>query len=298
MKVIAQRMHVLNAWRVLRDMALAAKTRRFYAQNGYYIAQAKKLFVEVRSRQIFEAFLRLHSHYSNKLHEISEMKEETSIQTGIICHYKKDFEFISDKNQYFPNFICLNDNEVFWDVGAYTGDTIDAFIEQSGQKFKEIVAFEPNGANYRACLERISTYSEKVQKRISMHHCGLSNEEGEAYFSAEVSISGGTGTGKEKCAIRRIENILSPEELYNVSYIKMDVEGGELPILHSLQNVIEKCYPKLAISIYHKPEDIWTIPLFLKQIQPRYAFYLRHHSNWIYDTVLYAVYDEEVGEIR
>jgi len=69
----------------------------------------------------------------------------------------------------------------------------------------------------------------------------------------------------------------------------MDIEGAELQGLKGAKNIIVKNRPKLAICIYHKPEDILEIPLYLQSIVPDYKFYIRHYSNHDIETVLYAV---------
>lgn len=69
----------------------------------------------------------------------------------------------------------------------------------------------------------------------------------------------------------------------------MDIEGAELQGLKGAKNIIVKNRPKLAICIYHKPEDILEIPLYLQSIVPDYKFYIRYYSNHDIETVLYAV---------
>lgn len=73
------------------------------------------------------------------------------------------------------------------------------------------------------------------------------------------------------------------------SYIKMDIEGAELKALEEARNTIVNYKPKLAICVYHKPEDIIEIPLYIHKIVPEYRFYLRHHSKTAEETVLYAI---------
>ena len=55
------------------------------------------------------------------------------------------------------------------------------------------------------------------------------------------------------------------------------------------EETIRKYKPKLAISLYHKPEDIWEIPAYIISLQKGYRLYLRHYSPWHEETVLYAV---------
>lgn len=74
-----------------------------------------------------------------------------------------------------------------------------------------------------------------------------------------------------------------------VTFIKMDIEGAELEAIRGARHIIQNQHPKLAISIYHKYEDIWTIPSQIMEYDLGYQFYLRHYSFSDYDTVLYAI---------
>ena len=69
----------------------------------------------------------------------------------------------------------------------------------------------------------------------------------------------------------------------------MDIEGAELDALKGAVHTIQTYRPKLAISIYHKPEDLVEIPLYLMEIMPDYQFYIRHYTTWLEETVLYAI---------
>ena len=69
----------------------------------------------------------------------------------------------------------------------------------------------------------------------------------------------------------------------------MDIEGFELQALKGAKKILKEQLPVLAISIYHKREDIWELPNFIMSISDKYRFYMGHYSIGMTDTVLYAI---------
>jgi hypothetical protein len=49
------------------------------------------------------------------------------------------------------------------------------------------------------------------------------------------------------------------------------------------------CSFKSAISSYHRQDDLWDIPLFIRGLSPSYSFHLRPHMLECSDLVCYAV---------
>lgn len=68
----------------------------------------------------------------------------------------------------------------------------------------------------------------------------------------------------------------------------MDVEGSEMVALEGAKKTISKYKPKLAISVYHKPEDVLEIANYILKMVPEYNFILRHYTDGSNETVLYA----------
>ena len=68
----------------------------------------------------------------------------------------------------------------------------------------------------------------------------------------------------------------------------MDVEGAELKSLMGARETIIKNRPRLAICVYHKPEDLYEIPGYILSLVPEYKFLLRHYSSSNAETILYA----------
>lgn len=72
------------------------------------------------------------------------------------------------------------------------------------------------------------------------------------------------------------------------TFIKMDIEGSECDALLGARRVIEKSAPILAISAYHKQDDLWRVPLLMRSLRPDYQLYLRPHDE-VFELVCYAV---------
>jgi hypothetical protein len=73
-----------------------------------------------------------------------------------------------------------------------------------------------------------------------------------------------------------------------VTFLKADVEGFEMPLLHGAAESVRTYHPKIAVSIYHRITDLFDIPLALRALVPEYKMALRHHTLAQQDSVLYC----------
>jgi hypothetical protein len=70
----------------------------------------------------------------------------------------------------------------------------------------------------------------------------------------------------------------------------MDIEGAEMEALLGASSVLLRDLPHLAISVYHKPEDLWTLGTFINSLcTNKYNFFLRNYGHQTFDTFLYAI---------
>jgi hypothetical protein len=69
----------------------------------------------------------------------------------------------------------------------------------------------------------------------------------------------------------------------------MNIEGAEIDALNGARKTIETWMPKLAISVYHRPSDLWQIPQLIHDFSKDYDFFLRQHDGGVIETVLYAI---------
>lgn len=177
--------------------------------------------------------------------------------------------------------------EIFIDGGCFDADTSLQFIDWAGGKVKKIYAFEPDPINYKMCEE---SFNEKCKVEWQLEPAGLWSEKTVLSFKDSGSASSAfNAEGTIKVPTASIDEVVGDDK---VTFIKMDVEGAELEALKGAANTIKKNKPRLAICVYHKPEDIVDIPKYIKELVPEYKLYLRHYYPFVYDTVLYAVLDE------
>lgn len=85
-----------------------------------------------------------------------------------------------------------------------------------------------------------------------------------------------------------IDDLARSKSIERIDYIKMDIEGAELPALKGAKAVIERDKPTLAICVYHRLGDFYTIPSYIDQLELGYEFFLQHGTLHNDETVLFA----------
>ena len=230
-------------------------------------------------------------------HEINEVRSWLSDEKSIYVYDSMvikmkymlgDYSDICDiECDYFYNegIFEYTEDEILADVGCYDGTTSIQFSEMLGKKFKKTMFFEPDNNNYLRSVNNISKHIDS-DKYVGFK-MGLSNKNGTVGFShigGEGSrINDNVGLDVK---IARFDDLVSINE--RVTFIKLDVEGEELNVLRGMQKSIQTHRPKLAISIYHKTEDLWVLPQFVKFLVPEYRLFIRHHGMNMFGKVLYA----------
>ena len=193
-----------------------------------------------------------------------------------------------DPNEYFSrDFYPIGDDETLFDCGAFTGDSIRKFIEYTHNKYKKILAFEPDDKNFRD----MKTYIDETKlENIELMKAATGRENGYISFistgtmGARIVSESNTDTEKTRVKIVKLDSFID----YHPTLIKMDIEGAELDALAGASEIIKTCKPKLAICIYHLPFDFYNIPKFIKYLVPEYRFKVRQFTPGFSDTVLYA----------
>jgi FkbM family methyltransferase len=188
---------------------------------------------------------------------------------------------------YHPEIFPARENEVFVDVGAYTGDSVVNFIMAYGLTYKRIYCYEMLDEVFSIMEENLKNVPNLVLRKKA-----VGAEPGVLYIDRGVDNSSSqlTNTGEYSVEVVRLDDDI--EEA--VTFIKMDIEGAEQDALRGCERIMRENHPRLAICTYHGYEDIIAIPRLIDKIAPGYRIYMRHHGGNLIPTEfsLLAVWDD------
>ncbi len=229
----------------------------------------------------------------NNMEHLDEYSKQ--IYLDIICKMIMNDVDASDicvPEHYFaiPRLIFPNANEVYVDLGAYVGDTLEEYIFKKKGSFGRYYAFEPDPQNYAALCTRIERLTKEWNydaNKIVALNIGVGRERQNRCFESRGSVEStfSSSDGGIKSEIIPIDEYFGKN---SVSTIKADIEGFELPMLFGAKNVLKRDKPNLCISIYHNAYDMIFVPDFIISLGLQYKLSIRHHSVTLGDTVLYA----------
>lgn len=183
--------------------------------------------------------------------------------------------------------------ETYVDLGAYDGDTLVEFLNETSMQFKKLYAMEPDGKSYRKLKRRLYMIGPAL---MECYNCGAWSENTTAVFSLRKGRGSravsDNGEPKRSSRIQEVKMMTVDAMLHGgeATYIKFDVEGNEREALRGAESTITAFKPKLNIALYHRSEDMFELPLLVAKLNKKYKFYMRHHPyipDW--DTNLYCM---------
>lgn len=270
----------------------------------YYGAVADKFFNHF-SNVLYENFERI-----TKVSESLEDDYSKKIYRECVCRRIMGATFgyndlkIREHQQYiyWPMFRDVSEGEIFIDCGGYVGDSVEKFVRAFGNKISKIYSFECFDENVQKILKVGKTLEKEGWKgELVVEPYAVSDENEEKFFydigKADSGYLPDSRLTKEfneklkplnsyKIQTRKIDDIVKDGE--KITLIKMDIEGAEYEALKGAERIIKEQRPRLAISIYHNPEDYFRIFELIQSFSSDYKFAVRHHQNNHLDTVLYA----------
>ena len=192
-------------------------------------------------------------------------------------------EVTTTKADIYKKIIKPGLNETYVDLGAYNGDTIKELMEFTYGKYTAIYAFEPDRKNFKKLAKFVDGMN-----RVYAYNAAAWCVDGELPFASKAGRQSAISADSVNTVPAiSVDTILGKKA---ATLIKMDVEGFEREAIWGAALNIAHYAPKLMISLYHRNEDIFELPLLIKALNPSYKLYIRHQlyiPAW--ETNLYAV---------
>ena len=194
--------------------------------------------------------------------------------------------FRHDMPQYF-NEITLPEQRStpvrYLDGGAYNGDSLQLLLKHAPVECAWL--FEPDAENYTKLTQNVRS----LQLRCHCLPLALSDRYELLRFTGDQGTSASISpNGTHTIATVAIDDLLCGEQ---IDLIKLDIEGAEAAALRGASHTLRNSRPVLAISAYHKPDDLWVLPDLISAMCPDYTFHLRQHAGNSFELVLYGVPD-------
>jgi FkbM family methyltransferase len=185
--------------------------------------------------------------------------------------------------------------EVMLDCGAYDGDTLVSWLAERGADFHAWVALEPDRASRARLLSLLGQLPDETARRVRVLPYAVGSEHATLRFAitGEASSTGIATAGSDAeltdVLCFPIDQLVDELGLPRPTMIKMDIEGAELDALAGSRRTIAAGETVLAVSVYHRQDHLWRIPLAVHETRNDLTMALRPHNEEGWDLVLYAV---------
>lgn len=198
--------------------------------------------------------------------------------TGDIKCLKKVF---TEPDEVYENILSLGGDEIYVDLGAYTGDTIAEFLKHTRGKYEKIIALEPNVKNFRKCVKNTLNLDN-----IELYNAAAWSCDEIRMFSKNAGRQATITDSGVPVQCRSVDSVVSD----GCTYIKYDVEGADKEAVNGSLKTIQKYSPKICTALYHRAYDIIDLPLMIHEINPEYKMYIRQYPYYpCWETNLFCI---------
>ena len=177
--------------------------------------------------------------------------------------------------QYEQGDIQLAEDDVIIDAGAFIGDTGVYFHHKLGGRC-QVHSFELLDENLALLVHNFERNGVR-DGQVVINKLALADRTGDEIVIADGATQGSTsifGKSSQGTKVQTItlDDYVTQLNLEKVDFIKMDIEGAELQALAGARQTIQHFKPKLAICLYHKWNDAFTIPQAIHATGVDYSF--------------------------
>ena len=150
------------------------------------------------------------------------------------------------------------------------GSNIGQWTRPLAEKFEKVYCFEPN-PNFRECFNR-----NIHQSNVELFPYGLSDSEHMAhqeFSSTQIE----TGDGDIQC------RTLDSFGLTDIDFVKIDVDGSEIPLLNGARKTLTQNTPVINIEMKRdkRPDTVKVAERILKDLGYRFVERTKSDEVWL-----------------
>lgn len=201
-------------------------------------------------------------------------------------HNNNGYLRIASYSEYQHPSAEVKAGEVIVDAGAHVGKVTKSFAK-AARPNGLVYSFEPDAANYSHLLKATKTFPN-----VQAVKAGVWSKTDTLLFDDKSGPSAGhaiSALGGVSIPVLSLDDFFHNEKRRPPSLLKFDIEGAEAAALEGATQTIRRWKPRLMVSVYHKPADLWELMEQIIAIRGDYKFYLGHHNFYHTETDLYAV---------
>jgi FkbM family methyltransferase len=231
----------------------------------------------------FDSFLEL----ENVLHDDYS---RVTLYSMLLFHLTTDPEYYIHVHRpyetlYFRSGLFrLSQEEAYVDCGACFGESFLNFLGPAQEQFRHAWLIEPDHSN----LPKLEAVKQRyhglpIHDRIKIIGKAVGAQRGTTAFRYEGGYGGCVIDGEGEVEVDALDDFVT----FDPTLLKLDVEGCECDALRGGAQLIASAKPKVAVSAYHREDDLFQLVRLMKEINPDYRVGLRHHNWERFDTCLY-----------
>jgi FkbM family methyltransferase len=177
-----------------------------------------------------------------------------------------------ERGIYDEEYCRIHPGDVVLDVGAHVGAFARHALKLGASR---VIAIEPVPINIE-CLRR-NLKSEIEAGRVIIYSKGVWDKDdflemsifpGSAGAASFVKMN--SGESAIKLPLTTLDKLAGELGLTRIDFIKMDIEGAERRALRGAQQILLKYRPRMALCMYHLPDDPVVIPNTIRSIRTDY----------------------------
>jgi FkbM family methyltransferase len=190
------------------------------------------------------------------------------------------------------------DNVIYIDAGAFDGDTLLPFTDRFFEQLACAIGIEPDQANYKLLETNLDGAPMRIKNKTSIANVALGAAKGVKRFAGgKLQDSAICESGNATVRTISVEDMLRDRRPPSNVYLKLDIEGAEREAIIGARSLIKSSALFLAVSLYHKPKDLWELPRLVHSFNPGYRFCLRSHGEDGADLTAYAYHESLVCDL-